>query len=115
MINPAMATMLCFITTDANVPKSEMQELLKEAVDNSFNRISVDGDTSTNDSVFLMANGASGVYNRDAFKEALDRITFELAMMILRDGEGANKVVAFDVVGAKNGSKKLKLLLRNLQ
>jgi glutamate N-acetyltransferase/amino-acid N-acetyltransferase len=113
MINPAMATMLCFITTDANVPKSEMQELLKEAVDNSFNRISVDGDTSTNDSVFLMANGASGVYNRDAFKEALDRITFELAMMILRDGEGANKVVAFDVVGAKN-EQEAKIVATNL-
>ena len=105
MINPAMATMLCFITTDAAVPKEEMQELLQVAVEGSFNRISVDGDTSTNDTVYLMANGASGVYDREAFKVALDRITFELAMMILKDGEGSNKVVAFEVVGAKDDNE----------
>ncbi|WP_457606870.1 bifunctional glutamate N-acetyltransferase/amino-acid acetyltransferase ArgJ [Nitratifractor sp.] len=100
MINPAMATMLCFIATDAAVPAEEMEELLEEAVSLSFNRISVDGDTSTNDSVFLMANGASGAYEREAFAEALKKITFELAMLILKDGEGANKVVAFEVTGA---------------
>ena len=100
MINPAMATMLCFITTDAAVPTQEMEELLEEAVAQSFNRISVDGDTSTNDTVYLMANGASGVYDRKAFAEALRRLTFELAMLILKDGEGANKVVAFEVTGA---------------
>ena len=105
MINPAMATMLCFITTDAAVPKEEMQELLQGAAEGSFNRISVDGDTSTNDTVYLMANGASGVYDREAFKVALDRITFELAMMILKDGEGSNKVVAFEVVGAKDDNE----------
>ena len=105
MINPAMATMLCFITTDAAVPKEEMQELLQRAADGSFNRISVDGDTSTNDTVYLMANGASGVYDREAFKVALNRITFELAMMILKDGEGSNKVVAFEVVGAKDDNE----------
>jgi glutamate N-acetyltransferase/amino-acid N-acetyltransferase len=102
MINPAMATMLCFIITDAKVPRKEMESLLKEAADNSFNKISVDGDTSTNDSVFLMADGSSGVYDKDAFKVALNRLTFELAMMILKDGEGANKVVAFNIKGAKN-------------
>jgi len=102
MINPSMATMLAFIVTDASIPKEDMEPLLREAVDESFNRISVDGDTSTNDSVFLMANGASGVYDKEAFREALKRITFELAMMILRDGEGANKVVAFEVSGALN-------------
>ncbi len=105
MINPAMATMLCFITTDAAVPKEEMQELLQGATDSSFNKISVDGDTSTNDTVYLMANGASGVYDKEAFKVALDRITFELAMMILKDGEGSNKVVAFEVVGAKDDNE----------
>ena len=105
MINPAMATMLCFITTDAAVPKEEMQELLQGATDSSFNKISVDGDTSTNDTVYLMANGASGVYDREAFKVALNRITFELAMMILKDGEGSNKVVAFEVVGAKDDNE----------
>jgi len=105
MINPAMATMLCFVTTDAKIPKEDMDELLKEAVDNSFNRISVDGDTSTNDTVFLMANGKSGVYNKEAFREALNRMLFEFAMMILRDGEGANKVVAFSIKGAKNSAE----------
>ena len=99
MINPAMATMLCFIATDANVPKEDMQELLKDGADNSFNKISVDGDTSTNDTVFLMANGESEVYDKEAFKVALNKLMFELAMMILRDGEGANKVVAFTVEG----------------
>jgi glutamate N-acetyltransferase/amino-acid N-acetyltransferase len=102
MINPAMATMLCFIVTDAAVPAEEMENLLAEAVDMSFNRISVDGDTSTNDTVYLMANGASGTYDRKAFAEALRKLTFELAMLILRDGEGANKVVAFEVTGAAN-------------
>ncbi len=100
MINPSMATMLCFIATDASIPKEDMLPLLKEATEQSFNKISVDGDTSTNDSIFLMANGKSGVYNKEAFKEALNRLTFELAMQILRDGEGANKVVAFEVKGA---------------
>jgi len=105
MINPAMATMLCFIATDAAIPKEDMQELLGDAVDESFNKISVDGDTSTNDTVFLMANGASGVYDKEAFAVALKRITFELAMMMLKDGEGANKVVAFEVVGAKDNEE----------
>jgi len=115
MINPAMATMLCFITTDAKVPKEDLRELLDSAVEESFNRVSVDGDTSTNDSVFLMSNGKSGVYDKDAFKEALNRITFELAMMILKDGEGANKVVAFEVNGAKSNedAKKAAVNLSN--
>ena len=102
MINPAMATMLCFITTDAAIPATEMQELLQDATEQSFNRISVDGDTSTNDTVMLLSNQKSGTYNNEAFREALNRITFELAMMILKDGEGANKLVAFEVKGAKN-------------
>jgi glutamate N-acetyltransferase/amino-acid N-acetyltransferase len=102
MINPAMATMLCFVTTDANIPKEDMDELLKEAVEQSFNRISVDGDTSTNDTVFLLANRATPNYNKEAFREALNRMLFEFAMMILRDGEGSNKVVAFTIKGAKS-------------
>jgi len=102
MINPAMATMLCFVTTDANIPKEDMNELLREAVEQSFNRISVDGDTSTNDTVFLLANRATPNYNKEAFREALNRMLFEFAMMILRDGEGSNKVVAFTVKGAKS-------------
>jgi len=101
MINPAMATMLCFITTDAAIPKADMEELLTEATEGSFNRISVDGDTSTNDTVMLLANKLSKAYNKEAFREALKKITFELAMMILKDGEGATKMVAFEVNGAK--------------
>ncbi len=115
MINPAMATMLCFITTDADIPRDDMDELLGIAVESSFNRISVDGDTSTNDTVLLLANKASGAYDKDAFKEALKKITFELAMMILRDGEGATKVVAFEVKGANSDedAKKASMLLSN--
>ncbi len=102
MINPAMATMLCFVTTDANIPKEDMDEILLEAVEQSFNRISVDGDTSTNDTVFLLANRNRNSYNKEAFREALNRMLFEFAMMILKDGEGSNKVVAFNVKGAKS-------------
>jgi len=101
MINPAMATMLCFVITDADVPKSDMDDLLSNASEQSFNRISVDGDTSTNDTVMLLSNKTSGNYNKEGFTEALNTIMFELAMMILRDGEGANKLVAFEVKGAK--------------
>jgi len=102
MINPAMATMLCFIITDAAVPKADMEMLLKKSVDQSFNTISVDGDTSTNDTVMLIADGQSGVYHKEAFTQVLDMLTHRLAMMILEDGEGANKVVAFEVTGAKS-------------
>jgi glutamate N-acetyltransferase/amino-acid N-acetyltransferase len=101
MINPAMATMLCFVITDADVPKSDMDMLLLDATEQSFNRISVDGDTSTNDTVMLLANKQSKVYNKEAFAKALNKIMFELAMMILKDGEGANKLVEFEVKGAK--------------
>jgi len=101
MINPAMATMLCFVITDADVPKADMDSLLSNSSEQSFNRISVDGDTSTNDTVMLLANKTSGNYNKEAFSKALNKIMFELAMMILRDGEGANKLVAFEVKGAK--------------
>jgi len=101
MINPAMATMLCFVITDADVPKADMDDLLSDSSEQSFNRISVDGDTSTNDTVMLLANKISGNYDKEAFAQALNKIMFELAMMILRDGEGANKLVAFEVKGAK--------------
>ena len=115
MINPAMATMLCFVTTDADIPKSDMDELLIQSTEGSFNRISVDGDTSTNDTVMLLANKESGVYHKKAFREALNKIMFELAMMILKDGEGANKLVAFEVKGAKSEeeAKKASMALSN--
>jgi len=107
MINPAMATMLCFVTTDASIPREDMEELLTDATESSFNRISVDGDTSTNDTVMLLANKISGVYHKEAFAKALNEILFDLAMMILRDGEGANKLVAFEVKGAKSDDEAM--------
>ncbi len=115
MINPAMATMLCFVTTDADIPKSDMDALLIQSTENSFNRISVDGDTSTNDTVMLLSNKESGIYHKEAFKEALKKIMFELAMMILKDGEGANKLVTFEVKGAKNEeeARKASMALSN--
>ena len=115
MINPAMATMLCFVTTDAAIPKADMDELLTEATEGSFNRISVDGDTSTNDTVMLLSNGQSGNYHKEAFAEALNTLLFELAMMILKDGEGANKLVAFEVKGAKSEeeAKRASIALSN--
>ncbi len=111
MIAPKMAaphaTMLAFILTDASVEHETLQKLLSMAVDASFNRITVDGDTSTNDTVFLLANGASGTAplnmasgpDLERFKEALFGVSKELARMIVRDGEGATKVVEIVVRG----------------
>lgn len=115
MINPAMATMLCFIITDADIPKADMDDLLTASTEHSFNRISVDGDTSTNDTVMLLANKQSGHYHKEAFAEALNQIMFELAMLILKDGEGATKLVAFEVKGAKTEeeAKKASMALSN--
>ena len=115
MINPAMATMLCFVITDANIPKTDMYPLLLEATEQSFNRISVDGDTSTNDTVMLLANRQSRHYNKEAFSKALNAMMFELSMMILRDGEGANKLVTFEVKGAKTkeDAQKASMALSN--
>ncbi|MDP3465896.1 MAG: bifunctional glutamate N-acetyltransferase/amino-acid acetyltransferase ArgJ [Sulfuricurvum sp.] len=100
MINPAMATMLCFITTDALVDKVTMQTMLDACTRTTFNAASVDGDTSTNDTVLLMANGKSGVFHPEAFKEALERIMLFLAKEMVRDGEGATKLVTYKVTGA---------------
>ena len=105
MINPAMATMLCFITTDADVVKDELQEHLDIATKSSFNAISVDGDTSTNDTVLLLANGQSGCYNKEAFEEALHVIMKHLALLMVKDGEGATKVVTYNISGALNNSE----------
>jgi len=102
MINPAMATMLCFITTDADVSKQEMQEILDETTLTTFNAASVDGDTSTNDTVMLLSNAASGAYNKAAFKEALHTIMHFLALEMVRDGEGATKLVTYKITGAKD-------------
>jgi len=105
MIHPDMATMLAVITTDASVTAERLQALLRDAVEGSFNRISVDGDTSTNDTVLFLANGASEVLvtdeeSGDAFAEGLNYVCTELAKMIVRDGEGASKFVELRVTGA---------------
>lgn len=105
MINPAMATMLCFITTDAAVDKASMQKILDECVHTTFNAASVDGDTSTNDTVLVMANGQSGAFHEGAFKEALESIMLFLAKEMVRDGEGATKLVTYRVTGAINDAE----------
>ena len=105
MINPAMATMLCFITTDAKVSKNEMQEILDDATLRTFNAASVDGDTSTNDTVMLLANAESGVFHKEAFAEALEEIMLFLAKAMVRDGEGATKLVTYKITGAKDDSE----------
>ena len=105
MINPAMATMLCFIITDANVPKDDAKNALSSAVKESFNAVSVDGDTSTNDTVMLLSNGVSNGYHKEGFEEGLKLVTQHLALELVRDGEGSTKVVAFEINGAKDNSE----------
>lgn len=105
MIHPNMATMLAVITTDARIAPDVLQTMLGMAVHHSFNRISVDGDTSTNDTVLLLANGARGTAVADAhshtlFTDALAFVCTELAKMIVKDGEGATKFVEIQVTGA---------------
>ena len=102
MINPAMATMLCFITTDADVPFATMQRILDEEVVTTFNAASVDGDTSTNDTVMLLSNAKSKAYDEEAFREALYEIMKHLAKQMVKDGEGATKLVSYKVSGAKD-------------
>ena len=101
MINPALATMLCFVLTDAKIPRADMDELLKKAAEQSFNTISVDGDTSTNDTIMLCSS-TKCAYEKDAFASALNALTHELALMLVKDGEGATKLVRFKVSGAAN-------------
>jgi glutamate N-acetyltransferase/amino-acid N-acetyltransferase len=107
MIDPNMATMFAFITTDAVIDKATLQKALSVSVEQSFNRITIDGDMSTNDTVIALANGAAGnkplKYGTKEFKTfqaALDRVTCELAWMIVKDGEGVSKFVEVRVDGA---------------
>ncbi len=106
MIMPNMATMLSFIFTDAAIKPDLLQRMLKNSVGQSFNCISVDSDTSTNDTVYLLANGASGIRvkknQRQAFQDALDELTRSLAIAIARDGEGSRKLTTIDVEGASS-------------
>ncbi len=108
MIHPRMATMLSFLTTDARVAPNHLAKFLRETVEVSFNRVSVDGDTSTNDTVLLLANGASGAQVRPGTKDAahffagLTELCQTLAKMIARDGEGARRFVTVEITGARN-------------
>ncbi|MBR0328440.1 MAG: bifunctional glutamate N-acetyltransferase/amino-acid acetyltransferase ArgJ, partial [Selenomonadaceae bacterium] len=108
MIQPNMATMLCYITTDANISSQLMQKALSEIVEVSFNMISVDGDMSTNDTVLVLANGASGAAEitdgspeYDKFYATLKEICQELSKRIAADGEGATKFLIINVSGTK--------------
>ena len=107
MIHPNMATMLGYVGTDAKVSQELLQQLTTEAADLSFNAITIDGDTSTNDSFIVMATGASGVEIPssgsafDIFRQALIEISQQLAQMIVRDGEGATKFITIQIDGGK--------------
>jgi glutamate N-acetyltransferase/amino-acid N-acetyltransferase len=101
MIDPNMATMLCVVTTDAALPQALLRRELKRSVENSFNRITIDGDMSTNDTVILLCNGLSGVAPEIGdFSKALDEVTRTLARMIVSDGEGVSRFVEVEVKGA---------------
>lgn len=109
MIHPQMATTLSFVTTDAAMPAPLLRKALRAAVNRSFNCVSVDGDTSTNDSIFLLASGLAGhapITEEDEqfamFQSALTQVTTTLAKMVVRDGEGATRVVAVTITGASS-------------
>ncbi len=118
MIHPNMATMLDYITTDAKVDASVLQGMLKKSTDKSFNMMTVDGDTSTNDSLFLLANGASGVAieteeDKAAFAELLDSICMDMALRIASDGEGATHLMVVEAYGLPT-EKDAKLVARSI-
>jgi glutamate N-acetyltransferase/amino-acid N-acetyltransferase len=106
MIQPRMATTLGFVLTDAQIPAAMLRRMLRRAVERSYNRLSVDGDTSTNDTLLLLANGASGVRPDPKemaagadFEERITRVLEDLARSIARDGEGARKLITILVSG----------------
>jgi glutamate N-acetyltransferase/amino-acid N-acetyltransferase len=105
MIMPNMATMLCFIMSDINIRPSELKRALSSSVEKTFNRITVDGETSTNDTVLILANGMAGngplkAADYEGFNNGLRRVMAELSSMIIKDGEGATKLVNIKVKGA---------------
>ncbi|MBI5188102.1 MAG: bifunctional ornithine acetyltransferase/N-acetylglutamate synthase, partial [Nitrospirae bacterium] len=109
MICPDMATMLCFIMTDMAVEQKTLAKALKDVVKKSFNRITIDGDMSTNDTALIMANGMLGnpqitekSESYTAFKKALYEVTDELSRLIVKDGEGATKFIEIEVKGARS-------------
>ena len=116
MVKPNMATMLSYIMTDAYISKKALEKALKGSIDTSFNAITVDGDMSTNDTVMVMANGKAGnVLIKDSgkdfkiFCDNVNAVAEELAKMIVRDGEGASKVIEVRIIGAKTKSDAKKV------
>jgi len=113
MIHPNMATTLCFVMTDATMSPAALRKSLGFAVNRTFHRLSVDGDTSTNDTVFLLANGASGVKTNEkerlVFQEVLSWVLQDLAEMIARDGEGARKKITIHVRGAASDEEATRI------
>jgi glutamate N-acetyltransferase/amino-acid N-acetyltransferase len=114
MIRPDMATMLAFVATDAAVPRETLQACLTAAVDQSFNRITVDGDTSTNDACLLLATGRAGTTIESlngeagrAFQQAVNEVCAELAQKIVRDAEGATKFMTIEVAGGESEADSL--------
>ena len=113
MIMPNMATMLCFIVSDIRIDSNDLNGVLSSSVETTFNRITVDGDTSTNDTVLVMANGMAGntaltEVDSKGFARGLETVMGELAQMIVRDGEGATKVIYMEIKGARSASDALK-------
>jgi glutamate N-acetyltransferase / amino-acid N-acetyltransferase len=111
MIHPNMATTLAFVATDANISPALLQRTLREVISRTFNAISIDGDTSTNDTLLVLANGASGAPTikagstaHRAFAKALEEVCQSLALQIVADGEGAQRVIEIEVRGAKTES-----------
>jgi glutamate N-acetyltransferase / amino-acid N-acetyltransferase len=117
MIAPDMATMLCFVFTDAALPASALQTMLKKGVDGTFNCTTVDSDTSTSDTVLLIATGAAK--NPQAptadFAAKLNEVLMDLALQVIRDGEGASKLVKIDVTGAVSAksAKRIAMTIAN--
>ncbi|MBI2094058.1 MAG: bifunctional glutamate N-acetyltransferase/amino-acid acetyltransferase ArgJ [Candidatus Omnitrophica bacterium] len=112
MIAPSLATMLCVITTDADAEAGYLRALLRRFCESTFNRITVDGDMSTNDTVFALASGRSGVSTRNAtmhkhFAQALRTVMERLAVLLVEDGEGASRLMEVRVTGAKNSRQAL--------
>ncbi len=113
MIQPRMATTLGFLLTDAQIPAATLRRMLRRAVERSYNRLSVDGDTSTNDTLLLLANGASGVRpdakEMAAVEDLIARVAEDLARSIARDGEGARKLITILVSGAPTDDAAVRL------
>jgi glutamate N-acetyltransferase/amino-acid N-acetyltransferase len=116
MVHPNMATMLCFITTDAAIAKPLLKRAVRHAVDDTFNKMSIDNDMSTNDTVFILANGRAGnppiqKVDKDyhIFRDTLEELCRQMVYKMVHDGEGVTHVCTFKIAGAKNPTEAEKL------